>query len=326
MKSTYLISLCVLFFLGACQSSGNKDLLIQSAELDSIELANTQSVLDAGFNITKAYISPADSSFFLMANMRADHRMIGYEKPDTLSKGLILFSVFTNDVENNPFNYPLGAYYDSYSLNKLALKYVGHTDNYYQIEATDSNLQISELYFDKKWVAFENEDLNNTLSDDVLEEFGKITAVVDGSYPFFIVSINFEKRDFSIDFDLNIEAIDMNMEQLYACIGKYARIYYISEMENNLTDLQLNNTSLFGEYTQDYDPEWNTFSGILSGANTITTGDLPSTITITNQSSDALQFELFIDKEVRKANNKLVTAFYSIDISNEIVELTVVEN
>lgn len=326
MKTTYLFSLLVVFIFTACQTTGNKNMLTHMAELDSIKLANKTSLLLAGDDVTKAYISPADSSFFLMANIRADHRLIGYEKPDTLSNELILFSIFTNDVENNPFEYPLGAYYDSYGLENLALKYVGMKDGYFQIEATDSNNNTTELYFEKKWVTFEDEELNSTLSDDILEDFGKITAIVDGPYPFFIVSVNFEKREFSVDFDLNIEAVDMDLNELNACKDKYARIYYISEMESNLMDLQLNNQSLFGEYAPELDASWNTFSGILSDAKTVTPGDLPSTITLTNEDGETLQFELFIDDAVQKVNGKKVTAYYSIDIRNEIVGLNATEN
>jgi hypothetical protein len=92
---------------------------INTTLLDSVDKANNESVITSGDNITKAYVSASDSSISLASNMRQDHRIFGYEKPDTKSKRLLLLSVFTNDVENNPFGCELGAYYDTSGMEGL---------------------------------------------------------------------------------------------------------------------------------------------------------------------------------------------------------------
>lgn len=51
----------------------------------------------------KAMINLSDSSLTVYENIRADYRIFGYQKPDTNSRKMILFSVFTSDVENNPY-------------------------------------------------------------------------------------------------------------------------------------------------------------------------------------------------------------------------------
>ena len=123
--------------------------------LDSIEKANSESVTASGENITKAYISKSDNSISLSANIKQDHRIFGYEKPDIHSKRLLLVSVFTSDVENNPFKCELGAYYDTYRMENLSLKYISTEGEFLQAIAVDKDNKITKLYFEKKWFEFE---------------------------------------------------------------------------------------------------------------------------------------------------------------------------
>jgi hypothetical protein len=129
----------------------------QSTTLDSIERANNESVTASGENITKAYVSASDKSITLSANMRQDHRVFGYEQPNVFSKRLLLLSVFTDDVENNPFECPLGAYYDTNGMDNanLSLKYVEKTGDFVKAVATDKTNKATIVYFEKKWIAFE---------------------------------------------------------------------------------------------------------------------------------------------------------------------------
>jgi hypothetical protein len=327
MKLYPVLSSIVYLTLSACSTPSSHHQNNETPILDSIAAANTQSVLESGNNITKAYINPEDSSFFIVANMRLDHRMIGYQNPDTTSAGLILFSIFTNDVDGNPFGYPLGAYYDSYELEHLNLKYAGQHEGFAHILAKKANSEPTSIYFEQRWIAFENEELGTTLADDVLEDFGQITSVEDGPYPYFIVRVNFEDREFFIDFDLNIESIDMNMDELYGSKNKYARIHYTSELENNLLDLRFGSASLFGESApEETNPEQKSFSGILSGAQSETASDIPSTITLTNDFGEVQNFKLFIDETTKSMNGKNLTAYYNQKVVNEIVGITLTEN
>ncbi|VBB43666.1 conserved exported hypothetical protein [uncultured Paludibacter sp.] len=126
-------------------------------KLDSIEKANNESIIASGDNITKAFVflKDGDSTINLTANIRQDHRIFGYAKPDVKSERLLLLSVFTNDVENNPFGCRLGAYYDTGGINELTLKYNSTTGNFVKATAIDKANNLTTIYFEKKWIEFE---------------------------------------------------------------------------------------------------------------------------------------------------------------------------
>lgn len=123
--------------------------------LDSIEKTNNKSVMASGNDVTKAYISSQDSSINLTANIRQDHRIFGYTNPDIQSERLILLSIFTNDVKNNPFGCKLGAYYDTRGMEDLNLKYLGSAGEFIKAVAIDKSNKTTTLYFEKKWIEFE---------------------------------------------------------------------------------------------------------------------------------------------------------------------------
>lgn len=129
------------------------------SKLDSIEQANAKSVQESD-EVTKAYVnlSSKDSIIRLHSNIRLDHRFFGYEEADTHSTKLLLFSIFTNDVKDNPFQLKLGAYYDTSGLDSkgLKLKYVGTKGDFVEakfIDATD--IPVCNIYFEKKWIEIE---------------------------------------------------------------------------------------------------------------------------------------------------------------------------
>jgi hypothetical protein len=111
----------------------------------------------SGEQVTKAYVDLQDTNRLiqLTANMRQDHRIFGYSKPDTQSERLLLLSVFTSDVENNPFGCKLGAYYDTSGMEEgLSLKYISTTGDFVQAVYLDKLKQSTTVFFEKKWIAF----------------------------------------------------------------------------------------------------------------------------------------------------------------------------
>lgn len=169
----------------------------------------------------------------------------------------------------------------------------------------------------KSHIDFEEEtdDLN-----DELREFGIIENIEDGAYPFFVVTVNFVERKMKIDFKLNVENISLDINGLYDLVGKYATIYYTSELENNLTDLHVDGNSLLGEYPE-FNPDLHKITGVLGGAANVTAGDLPSTLSITDNNGEKMDFEWFIDSEIVKENGKTVTAFYNLRGVHEIINI-----
>lgn len=167
-NSIYLLALALLFITACGQT--NSDPVNQPATqaapdpkattasktiLDSIERTNNESVTASGDNVNKAYVNLPDSTIHLSANMKLDHRFFGYAKPDVQSEKLLLLSIFTNDVENNPFGCRLGAYYDTGGMDDLTLKYMETTGNFVKAVAISKTNVLTTVFFEKKWLTFD---------------------------------------------------------------------------------------------------------------------------------------------------------------------------
>lgn len=148
-------------------------------------------------------------------------------------------------------------------------------------------------------------------AEDEIQEFGIIESIEDSGYPMFVVTVDFPDRQMKSSFNLNIEEIAMDMAALTALEGKYATIYYLNEMENDLNDLHISGTSVLGEWAPETDPDWLHITGFLSGAEAETTGDLPGVISVTDDTGNQIHFKYFITPEMVEANGIVVTAFYS---------------
>lgn len=128
-----------------------------TTQLDSIDKENNESIVAAGEDINKAFVSlnSGDSTIHLNDSKWQDHRIFGYAAPDTQSERLLLLSIFTNDVENNPFGCKLGAYYDTGGMDNLTLKYSATVGNFVKALAIDKANNSTTIYFEKKWIEIE---------------------------------------------------------------------------------------------------------------------------------------------------------------------------
>ena len=319
--------LLVFIFVIGCKSEQQpKKKTELQLKLDSIEQVNNQSIIDSGDRITKAYVDPENNRIDLWADMRMDHRFYGYEKPDTSSKRLILFSIFTDDVDGNPFNVPLGSFYSTPDVEGGIFTYINEKDGFVQAEFTDKDDQKTIIYFERKWIVLASDETNHdddydpNVPDDAIRDYALIEKYQDGAYPMFIVTMDFVEKNFKQDFDLNIEAVSIDAETLNNLVGKYVTFYYTSEWVEDINDLYFKGKSLSGKYAPELDKEWTVLKGTLSGAASLS-GDLPSLITITNSAGESMNFEWYVDDEVMKANGKEVTAYYSGRAINTIIEI-----
>jgi hypothetical protein len=160
-KSIYILTSTILFF--ACgQSNQKKDSQVDTqaklvfTKLDSIEKVNNERIVASGVYITKAivFLKEGDSTINLIANIRQDHRIFGYAKPDIKSERLLLLSVFTDDVENNPFGCKLGAYYETAGMGELTLKFISSNGSFVKAVAIDKTNKSTIIYFEKKVIEF----------------------------------------------------------------------------------------------------------------------------------------------------------------------------
>ncbi|NQX39252.1 hypothetical protein SAMN05421820_102377 [Pedobacter steynii] len=105
--------------------------------------------------LNKAEVSMKDSLIWLAANMRLDHRIFGYEKPDTNSKKMILLSIFTSDVKGNPYHCPYGSFYETNEMDGLQLKFVSDGDKFIEVKVKKEEAVLGRVFIDKKWIDFE---------------------------------------------------------------------------------------------------------------------------------------------------------------------------
>ncbi|MBC7934685.1 MAG: hypothetical protein H7Y86_04900 [Rhizobacter sp.] len=147
MKS--LLFFCILLTTGTNS--------IAQLNVDSLDAANAKAISNYPEFIHKAAITGQDSSIWLTSDIRKDHRFYGYEKSNTNSNRRILFSIFTNDVEGNPYKLRYGAYYQTAGLDGKKLKYTGITGKFIKAQLWDNSgkILISELFFERKWFVFD---------------------------------------------------------------------------------------------------------------------------------------------------------------------------
>ncbi len=159
-------------------------------------------------------------------------------------------------------------------------------------------------------------------TDEEIREYGLVKEVEDTGYPMFAIDMEFPERNMIASFSLNIEAGGFDHDAVYNMKGKYATIYYTSDMEPNLADMQVKGKSLFGEYAPEkIDPEWKKITGTLTGADELSQGDLPGTVTVTGKDGNEVDFKYFVDDDMVAANGKEVTAYYVMRGSNNITRI-----
>ena len=132
--------------------SDNNIKITENDEAKNID--TTEINLDA---MQKATIDKRDSLIWLKADMKLDHRIFGYKKPDVNSQKLILLSIFTNEVKNNPFNCKYGAFYETSEMGNIKLKFIENIGDYSKIEIiTADNSEIS--FVQNKWIEINDYD------------------------------------------------------------------------------------------------------------------------------------------------------------------------
>ncbi|MBV6879750.1 hypothetical protein NG800_005675 [Epilithonimonas ginsengisoli] len=101
----------------------------------------------------KIKVSKSDSTMDLYMSMTAECRIFGYQKPNKNSKRLILFSIWTFDVKDNPCNCQFGSYYETSSM-EMELKYLGKENAFVKAALMKNKKQIAIVFFEKKWIEF----------------------------------------------------------------------------------------------------------------------------------------------------------------------------
>jgi len=84
-------------------------------------------------------------------------RIFGYKSPNNNSEKILLISEFTTDNMNNPFNCPLGVYYETQEMfneKGLYLKFVDTINGFSKVNVLKSDKIIETIYIKNKWIEF----------------------------------------------------------------------------------------------------------------------------------------------------------------------------
>ena len=154
MKS---ITIKILILFTFCSSFSQN----RSSNLDSIkwEKENNdweKSIFSNPELVNKIEVSKSDKIMNLYASMTKECRFFGYQKPNKNSKKMILFSIWTFDVKDNPSNCPFGSHYETSSM-EMELKYLGKENSFVKAALMKDKKQVAIVYFEKKWIKFVND-------------------------------------------------------------------------------------------------------------------------------------------------------------------------
>jgi hypothetical protein len=159
-----------------------------------------------------------------------------------------------------------------------------------------------------------------TQADAVITADATIAAVRDAGYPMFAVTATVAGQAAPLELLLNAEDADLGGQQVESYNGKAVTLGYTSAPETSLLDIRQGDRSLFVDAPK-LDPAWTFVTGVLSGADDITASDLPGEIQITGADGAKVSFEYFVGPEIKAANGKTVTAYYTTDVVNRVTSI-----
>ena len=137
----------------------------------------------------------------------------------------------------------------------------------------------------------------------------EIVSALDAGYPMLVLTGR-RADGAEIELLLNAEEAELNGAEPAALAGQSVSLTYSTRLEPLLASVRAGDTEVFGEPTAPPPADSATITGVLSGAEGPTQGDLPDMITISPEAGDALAFEAFITPELAAANGQTVTAAY----------------
>ncbi len=156
-----------------------------------------------------------------------------------------------------------------------------------------------------------------------IQERGLLQAVDDGGYPFFSLTIDFPERGFTEYFNINLaEVTTVNSQKLSSWVRRYVSFEYTSDIYNALMDIRRGGKSILGT---DFEPGPDTkkITGTLSGAEEVTSGDLPGMVFIATEEEYFETFSFFVTDKMVDANGSQVTGYYEERTNNNIVSIKV---
>lgn len=187
-----------------------------------------------------------------------------------------------------------------------------------------ANLTASGQYdVYKEGVMLYSEDryaLDQDSETDLLTEFGVLTELEDGAYPFYSMTLDFPKNQTRASFTLNAEAVTVDIADLYARLNQTISIDYVSDMTMDVMEVELDTGFLRGTDNRETLQDYKSMSGIMSGAS-VTMGDLPGTFYVEDANGNRTAFEDYVTEDMLAGNRRPVTIYYSERYQNKIIAI-----
>ena len=157
------------------------------------------------------------------------------------------------------------------------------------------------------------------LAADETSISGVVTGVEAGAYPLFTIHLTPATGE-PLALYLNAESgADLGGLPPGAFADQTALVYFTSSERPFLLDLRTaEGRSLLYDDGRGIPTDGAAIVGALSGANAVTTSDLPGAITITSTDGAAQTFEFFVDRRIAAANGRQITAYYDTETRREI--------
>jgi len=167
---------------------------------------------------------------------------------------------------------------------------------------------------------------SSSVLDDPDLESGIILEAEEAGYPVVSLTINFPKRNWQEHFNLNVEEFKgLNYQHVLNSIGKTVAIAFKSESTAAVIDLLSDGKSILLNPAPNTTKQLKRITGVLSGADNITPGDLPDTLHITSNENEEIRFQYFITPEIVRYNGKRLTALYAQRVYNKVLKFNMTE-
>lgn len=138
---------------------------------------------------------------------------------------------------------------------------------------------------------------------------GRLVSVEDGPYPMFVLTLQFSDQAEPQDFNVNVEAMDVDWTKFEEWIDRDLDVRYQTTVENHILALHCEGKAVEG-YAEKIDPTWFQIYGTLEGATEASIGDLPDEFSVTDAAGNTVWFTDFFGEELVAVNGKTVDAYY----------------
>lgn len=169
------------------------------------------------------------------------------------------------------------------------------------------------------------DEIPDHASDDLGGEYimdqGLVKEVEDGVYPMFTLHIQLDGENEPTPFSLMAEGVTITGGDLYDLAGKTVQFDYVERRSWDLIAINSADADAFVPDTVGDD--WRFVIGRLEGANKISMGDLPDTLTISTISGERFEFDDYIGDAMVELNETDVAAWLAPRLSKDILSVTV---